>query len=290
MQALLAESAVDAQRCRIIVDAESDPATRMRPGTVVFAEDQEVVAFADRVPASTVIYVGGRGTWVSGVAPIRDKDGAVVGLVNASVAPAEVLPLGGLRSDAAETFAELTRSAAERFTWAEIDAITDGLTGLYNHRHLQRRLADEVRAALDRGGELSVLFCDVDHFKQLNDHYGHAEGDEVLKRVADILNRSIRQIDLAARYGGDEFAVVLSNAGSKQAHEVAERLRSGVADAHLQPDGRDLTISVGIVTLPQDGQTKEELLEKADQAMYEAKHSGRNRCVCFSDCAPARPL
>jgi diguanylate cyclase (GGDEF)-like protein len=284
IHALLTETAVDARRCMIVVDSDADPETRVHLGTISFAEDMEFEVFSGRVPVSNVIGVDRWGTWISGAVPIRDKGGAVVGLVCASVTPAEALRHGGLRSDAAAAFAELTRSAAERLTWAEIDAVTDGLTGLYNRRYLRRRLVDEVRAAIDRESELSLLFCDIDHFKDLNDRFGHAEGDEALKGVAEILNRSIRQIDLAARHGGDEFTIFLTDTGSQRAREVAERLRSAVADGHLQPNGEDLTISIGIATLPHDGRTAEELLERADRAMYEAKHSGRNRCVCFADC------
>ena len=287
VQTLVTETAVDDQRCMIVVDSDSDPETQAPLGKIIFAEDQELEVFAERTPASNVILVDGGGMWVSGAAPIRSESGVVVGLVSARMAPSEALPLSGLRSDAAEAFAELTRSAAERFTRAEIDAMTDALTGLYNHRHLQQRLADEVWSAIDRGAELSLLFCDIDHFKELNDRFGHAEGDEVLKRVADIANRSIRQTDLAARYGGDEFAIVLTNTGREQALEAAERLRSTIAGACLRSDGRQLTISVGIVTLPYDGQTKEELLGRADQAMYEAKHGGRDCCICFSALAAA---
>ena len=220
--------------------------------------------------------------WVSGVAAIRGVDGAIVGLVGARMAPAEAMPFSGLRSDAAAAFAELTRSAAERFTRAEIDAMTDALTGLYNHRHLQQELTDRVWAALGDNVELSLLFFDIDQFKELNDRFGHAEGDEVLKRVADIASHAIRQTDLAARYGGDEFAIVLAGTGREGALEVAERLRTTIAGARLRPDGQALTVSVGVVTLPHDGRTKEALLDRAERAMYSAKRGGRDRCVCFS--------
>ena len=135
-----------------------------------------------------------------------------------------------------------------------------------------------------REAELSLLFCDLDHFKDLNDRFGHAQGDEVLKRVADIISRSIRQIDLAARYGGDEFTVILTDAGPEQAHEVAERLRSAVAGAHLQPDGRTSRSASASPPCRTTARRRRMLLERADRAMYEAKHAGRNRCVCFTDC------
>ena len=118
--------------------------------------------------------------------------------------------------------------------------------------------------------------------RELNDRFGHAEGDEVLKRVADISSHAIRQTDLAARYGGDVFAIVLADTGRSRALEAAERLRTTIAGAELRPDGQPLTVSIGVVTLPYDGLTKEALLERADRAMYSAKRDGRDRCVAFS--------
>jgi diguanylate cyclase (GGDEF)-like protein len=282
VRTLVTETPVDEQRCLIVVDSAADPEAGLPPGKVAFAADQELDVLTDRAPRSNVILVDGDGIWVSGVAAIRGEGGAIVGLVSARMAPAEAMPLSGLRSDAAAAFAELTRSAAERFTRAEIDAMTDALTGLYNHRHLQQELTDRVWAALGEGAELSLLFFDIDQFKELNDRFGHAEGDEVLKRVADIASHAIRQSDLAARYGGDEFAIVLAGTGRESALEVAERLRTTISAARLRPDGQALTVSVGVVTLPYDGLTKEALLDRADRAMYRAKRAGRDRCVCFS--------
>ncbi len=282
VKTLVTEAPVDEQRCLVVVDSGPDSEAALLTGKVVFAEDEELDVLADRTPHSNVILVDGDGMWVSGVAAIRGVDGAIVGLVGARMAPAEAMPFSGLRSDAAAAFAELTRSAAERFTRAEIDAMTDALTGLYNHRHLQQELTDRVWAALGDNVELSLLFFDIDQFKELNDRFGHAEGDEVLKRVADIASHAIRQTDLAARYGGDEFAIVLAGTGREGALEVAERLRTTIAGARLRPDGQALTVSVGVVTLPHDGRTKEALLDRAERAMYSAKRGGRDRCVCFS--------
>jgi len=103
----------------------------------------------------------------------------------------------------------------------------------------------------------------------------------VLRRMAQVVGRTIRRIDLAARYGGDEFAVVLIETGPAMALEVAERIRSAVSEAPLAPGGR-VTVSIGLATLPGDAQTKTELLDKADWAMYVAKRRGRDRCVAFA--------
>jgi diguanylate cyclase (GGDEF)-like protein len=130
------------------------------------------------------------------------------------------------------------------------------------------------------GWGLSVLFCDIDHFKDLNDEFWHAAGDEVLRKVAAIVGHSTRRRDLEARYGGDEFVLTVANGGTEQAIEGAERLRSTVEAAHIHPGVRPQTISVGIATLPRDVQSKEELIDAADRAMYAAKQRSQLVSAC----------
>lgn len=163
---------------------------------------------------------------------------------------------------------------------AEIErlAITDGLTGLFNHRHFQERLSQEF-SRLERFSEpLSILILDIDHFKEINDTYGHPVGDSVLKGVADVIKKTIRNIDIPARYGGEEFAVIILGTGSHGALNMAERLRKAVMNRTFSAENKTfkVTISIGISTCPNDGKRKEELIEKADKALYQAKKSGRN--------------
>lgn len=163
---------------------------------------------------------------------------------------------------------------------AEIErlAITDGLTGLFNHRHFQERLSQEF-SRLERFSEpLSILILDLDYFKEINDTYGHPVGDSVLKGVADVIKRTIRNIDIPARYGGEEFAVILLGTGAHGALNMAERLRKAVMNRTFSAENKTfkVTISIGISTCPNDGKRKEELIEKADKALYQAKKSGRN--------------
>jgi diguanylate cyclase (GGDEF)-like protein len=170
---------------------------------------------------------------------------------------------------------------------AEIErlAITDGLTGLFNHRHFQEQLAKEFNR-LDRlSGHLSLLLIDIDHFKKINDTYGHPVGDSVLKRVAGIIRKAIRNIDIAARYGGEEFAVILIGTDAGGAGKMAERLRKAVANIGFsaEKDTFHVTISIGISTNIGDVRKKEELVEMADKALYHAKRSGRNRSVLWSE-------
>ena len=153
-------------------------------------------------------------------------------------------------------------------------AATDGLTGLANRSTFQRSLGLEVARSTRTGEPLSLLLLDLDHFKHLNDTWGHQTGDEVLRRVAAVLDESCRGFDVPARYGGEEFAVVLPSTALEQAVAVAERLREMMAGALIEPA---VTISVGVATLPNSAATGEELVRAADEALYASKRAGRNR-------------
>ena len=163
-------------------------------------------------------------------------------------------------------------------------ATTDGLTGLFNHRAFQERLAEEFRRMSRFADPVSLLLTDIDYFKKVNDTYGHPVGDLVLKDVSRTIGQTIRNIDIAARYGGEEFAVILPGAGGEGARNIAERLRKAVMERTFSSDGRSfrVTVSIGIATSPVDAANKEELIEKADQALYHAKHNGRNQSMLWS--------
>jgi diguanylate cyclase (GGDEF)-like protein len=176
----------------------------------------------------------------------------------------------------------MLQSAAIRFSRAEVEAITDGLTGLYNHRYLHERLEEELERARRRESELSLLFCDCDHFKAYNDDHGHKAGDVALARIARIIESRSRRVDLAARYGGEEFVLVLVDTDAAGALTVAEHLRSEI-EASSARGGRALTVSIGVATCPGDASAHDELLDKADWAMYAAKRAGRNRVLAFAD-------
>lgn len=166
-------------------------------------------------------------------------------------------------------------------------AVTDGLTGLYNHRHFQERLGEEFQRVKRTPQPLSLMLLDIDHFKKINDVYGHPAGDTILTRLAMTLKKTLRGIDILARYGGEEFAAVLIGTSSGGTKKMAERLRSAVINNPFFIDENELTItlSIGIATYPQDAATKEELIDKADQALYYAKKNGRNQVCVWKDIA-----
>lgn len=163
-------------------------------------------------------------------------------------------------------------------------AVTDGLTGLYNHRHFQEKLSQEFSRLERFSDPLSLMLVDIDHFKKINDTYGHPVGDVVLRRVGEIIRKTIRNIDIAARYGGEEFAVILLGTDSKGALKMAERLRCAVSDEKFSGEKSDfrITISIGISTYSRDIERKEEMVERADKALYSAKRGGRNQSILWS--------
>jgi diguanylate cyclase (GGDEF)-like protein len=159
----------------------------------------------------------------------------------------------------------------------ELLSTSDALTGLHNRRELTQRMAVELSRSYREKTSFTVLMADVDEFKKYNDAYGHPAGDEVLKRVANILLSCTRAVDCTARYGGEEFAVLLTGTAGDEAVEVAERIRSRVAEGEFP--GRKITLSIGMAEFPQDGFTADVVISNADEALYEAKRGGRNRVV-----------
>jgi diguanylate cyclase (GGDEF)-like protein len=216
------------------------------------------------------------------VQPMRAEDPAVLGtLVVGSrrrdvFTPDRVRQLEVIAQQAAESI-----HRARLFDATERMATTDGLTGLLNHRTFQARLDEQLLLAQRYGRTLSVILCDIDHFKSVNDTYGHPVGDQVLRGVSAVIAKEARTTDLVARYGGEEFAVVMPETDTAGALVIAERIRqrigelvTGTGQGPLQ-----VTMSLGVATYPADGQLKAELVERADGCLYHAKRHGRNRSV-----------
>ena len=159
-------------------------------------------------------------------------------------------------------------------------AVRDGLTGVYNHRHFQELLTDEVIRSKRHHREFSLIFLDVDLFKLYNDAHGHPQGDQLLKDIGRIIEACVLQTDMIARYGGEEFVVLLPETSKDRVQHVAEKIRQEVASfpfagRETQPLGK-ITVSLGIATFPHDGNDGPALLHFADTALYQAKQSGRN--------------
>lgn len=158
------------------------------------------------------------------------------------------------------------------------ESIQDELTGLYNRRFFNERLLDEVERTRRYGGYFSIVICDIDLFKRINDTYGHPVGDRVLVQVASLLQNNIRSSDMACRYGGEEFALLLLNSSKELACSLAEQLRKKLAATAMSDiDGECITASFGVATFGTDSISFEGLVSKADQALYLAKTQGRNQ-------------
>ncbi|MBL8268574.1 GGDEF domain-containing protein, partial [Steroidobacter sp.] len=162
---------------------------------------------------------------------------------------------------------------------AERRAQTDPLTGVLNRRSFQERLEAACLRARARGLPVSLLFIDLDHFKEINDTRGHQAGDACLKAIIDPIHAELRQSDVIGRYGGEEFVVILSSADVSSAGPIAERIRNRVADVRVEGFGEPIrvTCSIGVATSDTLGVWGEHLIARADEAVYDAKRSGRNR-------------
>jgi len=163
----------------------------------------------------------------------------------------------------------------------------DSLTGLYNRRYFDKRIEEEIARTRTYGRELALAMIDIDFFKNYNDSIGHPAGDKALATIGKVIRKSIRETDLAFRYGGEEFAIILPETTAESATSVGERIR-GAVEKHpfesesSQPNG-ELTISIGISVLGRHSNRVEELVCAADKALYKAKSIGRNRLVAFSE-------
>jgi diguanylate cyclase (GGDEF)-like protein len=156
-------------------------------------------------------------------------------------------------------------------------AYLDGLTGIFNRRFFEMRILEEIERARRYGTGMAVVMADIDHFKRLNDEFGHVLGDEVLRQVSSLFHQQVRKIDVVCRYGGEEFAILLTQTSAQHAINIAEKLRKLVAHWQFPGVPRAVTISAGAAAFPDQGTTRDELVKAADSALYTAKQAGRNR-------------
>ena len=213
------------------------------------------------------------GAEVLGVLCLADRQGDI------SFVADDVARLWELVAPAALALARL-RSERHVESLAQA-AIVDPASGLFNRFYFQSRLQEELQRATRQGTSLSLQIIDVDSFKMVNDRYGHLAGDGIIKDVADILRRSVRVFDVCARYGGDEFAVVMPGSGLESAAAVAERIRLRIAERQPPvPNEPVVTVSIG-VTEVETGDHARDVIDRADRALYEAKKTGKNRVVAM---------
>jgi diguanylate cyclase (GGDEF)-like protein len=213
------------------------------------------------------------------IIPLRGIDGVIGALVMESEFPIPISPtdaknlrlLGVMAAHALETVWEIEEINRR--------ARTDALTGLANRQQFEERLSRIVMETNRFGGSCTLVVIDIDRFKQVNDTYGHQTGDEVLRRVSVVLQQEVRNVDLCARYGGEEMALLLPQTDLAGGCQLAERLRVAVGDQAIVIGGREIhvTISLGVATYPEGARDRDELFNAADRALYGAKRAGRNQ-------------
>jgi diguanylate cyclase (GGDEF)-like protein len=179
------------------------------------------------------------------------------------------------------TMAALSLENIRLYDSVHRQATHDALTQLHSHRSFQQRLQEEILRSGRSQTPLSLIMCDVDHFKRYNDQFGHQAGDQLLRTLAAILGSFARPVDFVARYGGEEFALILPNFVRSEAAALAERIRARVADEPFVFSGSPTraTMSLGVAAFPTDATTASQIVRVADERLYKAKHGGRNQVV-----------
>jgi diguanylate cyclase (GGDEF)-like protein len=219
------------------------------------------------------------------ISPLLSSQGQVTGLLRVESLEKDALDTEDQRIlESLVVLASLSAENAKLYRETQELAITDGLTKLLLRRPLLERLDSELKRSLQTGQPLAFILLDIDHFKAVNDTYGHPLGDKVLREIAQGVKRRVRDVDLCGRYGGEEFAVLLPATDLKGGLLVAERIREGVRREafELRGDSKTITVSLGVACFPEDAQSMEALIERADEALYRSKEGGRDRVTAYS--------
>jgi diguanylate cyclase (GGDEF)-like protein len=189
------------------------------------------------------------------------------------------------------SFASYAAIALERSSYYSLAgqlkelSITDSLTGIFNRRYFEERFIEELHRSERHNLSFSLAMMDIDDFKSFNDTEGHLAGDEVLKSVANITKECLRISDVLARFGGEEFVVIMPQTERNEASAVAERIRQSIKEQSIRGwngfPGKRITASIGVATFPSDGTDRKELIRNADKALYRAKMEGKDRTVLW---------
>ncbi len=226
------------------------------------------------------------------VVPLQQEDGPIIGAMTVAAKQADMFTLTCREMlELVATQVVVKIQLANSHEQINRMATTDTLTGIANRRAYQCGFEAMLDRARRRPGSLYLILCDIDHFKRINDRFGHPFGDVVLQQIAKLFVCVVRTNDLAARIGGEEFAILLEDSDREGAWKVAERLRALVSDLELQfgTTAVPVTISLGIAAFPQDAESIEKLVSYADQALYQAKAEGRNRTLFWPNQETSQP-
>lgn len=192
--------------------------------------------------------------------------------------------LNNLNKDSMKKCMELSKVIGiiiEKYKF-KLSASIDKLTGTLTRKYLEEALGEQIEVSSQTISEFSLIMYDLDHFKLVNDKFGHRTGDYVLKRVCNVVMSNLRETDIVGRYGGEEFIVILPGTGTCDAELIAEKLRRKIEEEKILDNRRDVTVSLGVATYPLHGEWQEELVERVDQALYVAKEQGRNRYAVWN--------
>jgi diguanylate cyclase (GGDEF)-like protein len=215
--------------------------------------------------------------------PFRTDDERIFALLAAAAHPQSFDNLNDVVINTLVSHVQTALSTALKYDTIRREVATDPLTNLYNRRFFEKRAEEEIERSLRHQQPVTLLMLDVDHFKSVNDTYGHQTGDKVLQAVAGFLAGGVRKSDICGRYGGEEFVLLLPATPGRNAMFLADRLRTGLSEVMYTglglPSDRNVTVSGGLATCPRDGISLEELIARADEALYEAKRRGRNQIV-----------
>ncbi|MBI3996269.1 MAG: GGDEF domain-containing protein [Candidatus Omnitrophica bacterium] len=298
----IAPRLIDAKTLRLIDLSESTPhvlrASRAGDGQMVVHDDRRLLEMEEAlvrlsamtreptlVTSETLACALPEGVSHVAWAPLWRKQQRAGLLVADDLAASQVKTLSIVANQLS-----LQLSRIQLYQQVEALAVTDALTGVFVRRHFLELAVEELLRSKRHDLSCALLMIDLDRFKEKNDTFGHLVGDVVLRDVARLLTRNLREVDLIGRYGGEEFILLLIELSAEQAMPIADRLRQLVEVHPIRAYDELLsqTISVGVAEFPQDGETVEALIERADQALYEAKRQGRDRVVRWTDAIEKR--